>query len=546
MSISGFFKSRRGLRSNALIFVGVAATVSVIGITAARFWDRIDVPAIGDDQNVTDATQIETIFMPIDREIIPIPSEAIGSGGGMTSWSGVPVVVTATGEFIAVENGEATKLAIAAPENGVDAYAAYVKETSDRDPREYWFRYNDVLYSRERGELILSYSLWNDTNACATNAIAVAPAEDRPGPITGDWVVKYETAPCLPISEFGSPIHGQMAGGRLVQRDDGKILLASGDYGKDGLHAPPMAAQASDYDYGKIIEIDLDTGAARHISSGHSNPQGIALDRDGEIWIAEHGRRGGDELNHIQDGKNYGWPLTSLGTRYNKLAIPTVMENGQHSGAFEAPVYAWLPSVAPGALMLIDGFDPLWDGDLLLGTFKDQALYRIRVRNDRVLFAERIPVGQRVRHLQMLEDGRIAIFTDAKTVELLSVGAADHAFEYALTFADQLDVDTATRASFLETLDACSQCHSLGQVSNSAVPALGSVFGRAFSAEISARYEGPLSAANQVWNEETLTAFLDNPNEFAPGTSMPDPMLEEGEVLSKLVLLLYALARIPQ
>ena len=546
MSISSFFRSKRSFRSNAVIFVAVAALMGAAGTAALKVWDKVNMPTGDSAQNIAEATQIETIFMPLDREIVAIPAEAVGSGGGMTDWGGLPVVITATGEFFAVDNGQAVKLEISPPPNEVEAYVAYIAETSDRDPIAYWFRYNDVLYSSARGELIISYSLWNAEDDCFTNAIATAPAEARPAPLTEDWTVVYQTAPCLPVSQTGSPINGQMAGGRLAFADDGKLLLSSGDYGRDGIYTQPIAAQRDDYGYGKIIEIDLDTGTARHLSSGHSNPQGIAVDRQGRIWVAEHGRRGGDELNHIQLGRNYGWPLTSLGTRYNKLALPTVVDHGQHAAAYEAPAFAWLPSVAPGALMLIDGFDPLWDGDLLMGTLKDQALYRIRIREDRVLFAEKIPIGQRVRYLQMLGDGRIAIFTDAKTVELLTVGAADHAYEYALSFAEQLDVDETTRAAFLDTLNSCAQCHSLGQFSNDAIPALGSVFGKPFSPGVAERYSGPLSPAEQVWNEATLTAFLGNPDEFAPGTAMPDPMLDEGEILSKLVLLLYAFAEVPQ
>ncbi len=546
MKAIGLLRSRRSAWHSSLLFLSVVAVTAVLGSLGFKLVSDLGATSSHDHKNLAKAATIDTIFMPLAREIVPIPSDAVGSGGAMADWGGVPIVLTSVGELFAIEDGTATRLAISAPENRVEAYAAHVAETSDRDPAAYWFRYNDLMYIRDRNELAMSYSRWNETEACVTNAIAVVQAQDRPGPIHDNWRVLYETRPCLPISEFGSPVHGQMAGGRLALSPTGHLLLASGDYGKDGLHAQPVAAQTDGYDYGKVMAIDLDTGAARQISSGHSNPQGIAIDRDGHIWVVEHGRRGGDELNRIEGGKNYGWPLTSLGTRYNKLAIPSVIENGRHSEAFEAPVFAWLPSVAPGALALIEGFDPLWDGDLLVGSLKDQALYRIRLRNDRVLFAERIPIGQRIRYVQVYEDGRIALFTDAKTVEFLTVGAADHVFEYAAIFAEQLDVDAATRAEFLATVNACAQCHTLGQSSGGEIPALGGVFGSAFSESIATKHSASLGANGQVWDLETLTAFLDDPDAFAPGTSMPDPMLDQGELLSNLILFLYALAKIPQ
>ena len=70
--------------------------------------------------------------------------------------------------------------------------------------------------------------------------------------------------------------------------------------------------------------------------------QGITSDRAGNIWIVEHGQRGGDELNLIIAGKDYGWPATSLGTRFNRLPLPNTTEYGRHNAAFEPPVYAWL------------------------------------------------------------------------------------------------------------------------------------------------------------------------------------------------------------
>lgn len=100
----------------------------------------------------------------------------------MADWGGVPIVLTSIGEFFAIENATATRLAISAPENGVEAYAAHVAETSDRDPAAYWFRYNDLMYIRDRNELVISYSRWNETEACVTNAIAVVAARDRPDP----------------------------------------------------------------------------------------------------------------------------------------------------------------------------------------------------------------------------------------------------------------------------------------------------------------------------------------------------------------------------
>lgn len=103
--------------------------------------------------------------------------------------------------------------------------------------------------------------------------------------------------------------------------------LASGDYSWDGVYADDVIAQKDEFDYGKVIEINVETRVAKQISKGHRNTQGIAIDRLGDLWTVEHGHRGGDELNRIVEGADYGWPSVTLGTRYSGLPLPGVTAN---------------------------------------------------------------------------------------------------------------------------------------------------------------------------------------------------------------------------
>jgi glucose/arabinose dehydrogenase len=249
-----------------------------------------------------------------------------------------------------------------------------------------------------------------------------------------------------------------MAGGRLADAGNGKVVLGSGDYAWDGLYAPKALAQDLSNDYGKVIEIDLVLGSHRIVSYGHRNMQGVVVDRDGQIWVVEHGARGGDELNRITDGLNYGWPIETLGTRYNKLPWPSEGTYGRHD-VYTLPAYAWVPSAATSSLMQIENFHPSWDGDLLVGTFKGGRAYRIRVQDERVIFAEPLQlIDGRIRDIHQHPDGRIVVWSDAETVTFVSPGEpvmSDNLIEEVLEMADFTD-DEAGKIK--TTMSLCLEC----------------------------------------------------------------------------------------
>ena len=129
------------------------------------------------------------------------------------------------------------------------------------------------------------------------------------------WKILFESNPCLPLKETYRALEGHMAGGRIAFDGQETLYLASGDYHWDGMYAPAALAQDEAADYGKVIAINVFSGNAEQVSRGHRNTQGIAIDNSGSIWVTEQGVRGGDELNLIKKGENYGWPDASLGTK---------------------------------------------------------------------------------------------------------------------------------------------------------------------------------------------------------------------------------------
>ncbi|MEX0286858.1 MAG: PQQ-dependent sugar dehydrogenase [Paracoccaceae bacterium] len=500
------------------------------GYTDNIEWELEDVPPV-----------IESIFLSLDVDPLraPVPKDRAGSGGALTSVEGQLLLMTHEGWFFDVSGDAAERLSITPPDNGYAAMLAFEEANPDYSWGHFFFRYNDVGY--HEGQLLVSYTEWVAEQECYRTSLATAPYGDTIA--ADDWTVVFSTAPCLEPKTGGRAIDGHMSGGRFRIGPDGLVYLASGDYAVDGTYAPVAIAQDPDQQYGKVLTIDPTTGNSRVMSQGHSNMQGISFDQNGEVWVVEHGRRGGDELNLIRDGRDYGWPQVSLGTRYNKLPLADTLAYGRHP-VFEPPVFAWLPSVAVSALTDITDFHPAWDGDLLAGTLAGQMLIRIRVRDGRVLFAERIEVGQRIRYIQQHED-MIALWTDQRQVLRLRVGAFDASAQFAERHIDTLDLTDAQKSATRLALGQCVECHALGSVGTDSAPALGDVFGRDV-ATAGFDYSEGLQALGGSWTRDQLLAYLADPDAVAEGTSMPNPEITDDAVRGALVDLLQALKEQPE
>jgi hypothetical protein len=375
--------------------------------------------------------RISSIFLDLKSQGAPVAVARKGAGGGLTSFGDAVLLITHEGKIYSARSAnDIRETGIQTPDSGFRAYekAALTGKYRNFNHNFGWFRYNDILHYRlpSHAGLAISYMEFNEKKECYGNTIAVLPLDpgiqkvEQISAGEKDWEVIYRTSPCLPLKKEMRAIEGHIAGGRMAFSPPGKIFLGSGDFHWDGVYAPEALAQRPDAHYGKVIAIDLASRQAKIVSSGNRNIQGIVFDRSGQLWVAEHGARGGDELNRIVPGANYGWPKETLGTRYNKMPWPNTLSYGRHE-TFTAPTYAWLPSVAISSLTLIAGFHKSWDGDLLMATLKDRALYRIRIRDDRVLFAERIPIGERIRYVHQHNDGRLVLWTDSRKLIFLSI-----------------------------------------------------------------------------------------------------------------------------
>ncbi len=201
----------------------------------------------------------------------------------------------------------------------------------------------------------------------------------------------------------------------------------------------PMRPQAQQLDshMGKIIRINADgsvpadnpfvslEGALPEIwSVGHRNAQGVAIQPGtGAAWTVEHGTRGGDEVNLVQGGRNYGWPEVTYGIEYRGAPIAGSVTAREGT---EQPVYYWDPSIAPGGQIFYDGaMFPEWQGNLLVAALRDKHIARLVIEDGRVVGEERLltDLGERVRDIAIAADGAVWVITDEDNGKLVRLAA---------------------------------------------------------------------------------------------------------------------------
>jgi glucose/arabinose dehydrogenase len=217
-------------------------------------------------------------------------------------------------------------------------------------------------------------------------------------------------------------------GSRLAFGPDGMLYATFGERSQTSMR---RHAQQLDSHLGKIVRIRTDgsspadnpfVGQANALpeiwTSGHRNVQAAAFDSQGRLWEIEHGTRGGDELNLIEKGRNYGWPIVAYGVEYRggPIAGAVTARDG-----FEQPRYYWDPVIAPsGAQFYTGDAFPAWRGNLFIGGLESRRLVRLVIDNNRVTGEEHLLVdrGQRVRDVRQGPDGALYVVTDQDNGEL--------------------------------------------------------------------------------------------------------------------------------
>lgn len=258
-----------------------------------------------------------------------------------------------------------------------------------------------VLSETSKGALIVaSYPTYDRNRQCVSVTLAAyqlnfaTPSLQR----SKTW---FTSKPCVPVSAV------QHAAGRIEVIDKSTVYLTVGDLGFTKINQPKVRG-----DLGSIFKVSQKS--VEKISQGHRNQQGIVL-RDGILYVSEHGPRGGDELNLITKGQDYGWPAVTFGEPYSSGDYVRPKVTGSHEG-FAKPVTNWVPSVAPTELIALPqgALWGNWQTQLVMGTLREESLIFIQLRNRTTVgVIEKINVGERIRDLDLASDGRILATTDS-------------------------------------------------------------------------------------------------------------------------------------
>jgi glucose/arabinose dehydrogenase len=221
----------------------------------------------------------------------------------------------------------------------------------------------------------------------------------------------------------------QHYGGRLAFLPDGTLLLTTGE-GFDYREA----AQDPASELGKVLRIRDDgtvpadnplaeTGARRIWTLGHRNPQGLVVD-GGTVWLHEHGPRGGDEVNRLVPGANYGWPAVTHGIDYSGARISPY----RRWPGMVGPEQVWVPSIAPSGLALYRGDRfPAWRGDLFVGALVDREVRRLDLEDGTIVGEQRLfgELAERIRDVRSAPDGFLYLLTDSEAGRLVRVRPAE-------------------------------------------------------------------------------------------------------------------------
>lgn len=361
-----------------------------------------------------------------------------GWGGALELVGDIVLGVDSKGQFFRYDGHGHVELLPIALETGEHELLLYASskgiDESPMGPGGKFFRVLDLTVLNRQNEIsiFVSHNHWDDARKGKTSRISRLTLSRKEALVVldgtsqvkeSDWEVIYETRPFLPFDPDPlSDFNHNHSGGRMVIDNLGYLIVGFGDQQENyDDSSEPYRPQDKSSSLGKFLRIDLESLEVDVLAKGTRNPQGLTMDVDGNIWSTEHGPWGGDELNLIRAGANYGWPYETYGTQFPMYTWPLSEQQGRHL-KYEKPVFAWVPSIGVSNLIQVRDVPPEWHGDLLVSSLRARSLFRIRLHDTRVIFVEPIQIGDRIRDLIQMSDGRILLWTDTGRLIELQVG----------------------------------------------------------------------------------------------------------------------------
>ncbi len=523
-------------RNIALVILGVLASACSDGPTMTATPVTAATP-----------TAAVTLIRPLlTTHLYALDSESVrledfdGSGGAIESMGDDLLVVTPKGRFALVfRDGTVEYLDGSVPMNYTGLESSPMSEEPDFD--SFGFRVADILLKEIVGGYTLFVTHHHFAGECAwlrLSSTTLAKDGQRVA-VLPDWRTIFDAEPC---SEQPNGWHS--SGGKILTDGEEHLLVTIGN------HLYGQRPIPSDLHIGKFVRIEIETGEAETLATGIRNSQGLARDAEGNLWATDHGPTGGDELNLLREGVDYGWPHVSYGVGYGRVALRLTEDEdiGWHDG-FRRPAFAWVPSPVLSAIAVNDErLFPLWKDDLLIASLDGQSIFRVRRHGTDVQYVERIEVGYPIRDITLMPDGRIALLSDGSRVTFLSHSArycdeearnrrdvysinceslAASPWPAAPSGSGNLGRDTAAGAQLFG--QHCSACHDLNAERHGPGPHLVDVMWRRAGKVGGYRFSAAFDALDAVWTRDSITRFLTDPEQFAPGTSMSSPGIDETE-----------------
>ena len=511
---------------------------------------------------------LETHLYPLEMDRVDLDPFQLG-GGGLDALCNDLLVVDAWGKIALIHRGERVEYLEGAVPMNLEALQTHPDSADFRLDR---FRVADILlkqHSENHWELFVTHHYFTGDCILFRLSSTTILVENGAASVSPSWRTIFDAEPCLP-SEHRS---GHQAGGRILTDRADHLLVVVGNHGWIWT-GESYASQDPDSHLGKLVRVAIESGEAEILALGLRNPQGFARDADGNLWETEHWPQGGDELNLLLTGANYGDFAVTYGVQYGReINVPDKHALGGHDG-YQRPVLAWVPSIAVSSLIVNDPrWFPLWKDDLIIGSLGDEengrSLFRVRRDGTTIQYFERIPVGERVRDIAQMQDGRIALLTDSARVRFLS-RSYRYCDEESIERNDAYSVDCEELTSIFEATQSsasgpdedsgaanedeeatgaengadsgaamptgaqlyaanCAACHVLDVKEHGIGPHLVSVVGRRVGEADGWNFSDALRSLGGVWTTEVLADFLADPQGFAPGTTMRSQGLSESD-----------------